>query len=557
MKLQNIVKNGVSRLQEGLQIFRKNIFELNGVPAFLQFYQYCIWPWKYVYRGFYDAWHIVPARAIDTSACQKDKDGRAIRNIATMNAGKIVCAQLARYVWGEDCDITVTMSGGREEEADPLNEYIHHVLRENSFDIAFGEIIEKAFALGGAAIKEWVEIPKDKDGNDIGPAKIRLSFHMADQFIPTSWNNHQAKEGLFVSREAKDGYYYSTVEWHKWRGDTYVVTNDLYRIKMTDATEPQNILGWWYPLNAMYPTLSPSTEFSVRKTLFQYIRPFGANHVDDNSPLGVSVYSSAMDTLHSLDIAFDSLRREFLLGKKRIIVPSKCIRTVQDGQGNFKRYFDASSEVYEALATDDPDSLKIHDNTVELRVDEHVSAINALLAILCAQVGFDPGTLSFDMSSGLKTATEVISQNSKTYSAVQNQQNNFRQALEDMIDSIIDLSILYGIEWHGIPVEKLISDGYEVSIRFDDGIIQDRQTNINEGILLVTNSLMSKKRFLMEKLGYTETEAQAELKEIANEGRITASAFDFMDSNAIEGGLNPNSEPEAQEAAEMAAEDES
>ena len=74
MTLQNTVKNGVARVQEGLQIFRKNVFDLQGVPAFLEFYNLYVWPWKYVYKGFYDAWHIVPVRAIDTSACQKDKD---------------------------------------------------------------------------------------------------------------------------------------------------------------------------------------------------------------------------------------------------------------------------------------------------------------------------------------------------------------------------------------------------------------------------------------------------------------------------------------------------
>ena len=35
-------------------------------------------------------------------------------------------------------------------------------------------------------------------------------------------------------------------------------------------------------------------------------------------------------------------------------------------------------EVYEALATDDDNALKIQDNSVELRIEEHVAALNAL-----------------------------------------------------------------------------------------------------------------------------------------------------------------------------------
>lgn len=534
MTFKNFVRNGVARMQEGLQIFRKNVFELQGVPAFLQFYQLFVWPWKYVYKGFYDAWHILRVYALDTSGCQKDKNGHAVRNMATMNAGKIACSQLSRYVWGEKCDITVTLEGSKDAANDPLNRYIHKVLKDNSFDRAFGEIIEKAFALGGAAIKEWADVPKDENGNDAGPASIRLSFHMADQFIPTAWNNHQVKEGLFVSREAKDGFYYSTVEWHKRQGDTYVVTNELYRMRINEATEPQNILGWWYPLNAIYPLLSPETRFEgLEQTMFQYLRPFGANFADDNSPLGVSIYATAMDTLHSLDIAFDGLRREFVLGKKRIIVPARAIRTVPDESGRLRRYFDPTDEVWEALSTDDPEGLKIQDNTVELRVEEHVAAINALLSIFCVQIGFDPGTLSFDMVSGMKTATEVISQNSKTYDTVQCHQNNFREALEKMVDSIIELSIYYSIDFEGQSIENLVRNGYSKSVKFDDGIIQDKDTNIDRGIKLVGAGLMSKFRMMTETLGYTPEEAEEEIQRIADESQVTGSIIDrFEIANA-------------------------
>ena len=67
MNLKNFVRNGVARMQEGLQIFRKNVFELQGVPAFLQFYQLFVWPWKYVYKGLYDAWDVLRVYGLDTS----------------------------------------------------------------------------------------------------------------------------------------------------------------------------------------------------------------------------------------------------------------------------------------------------------------------------------------------------------------------------------------------------------------------------------------------------------------------------------------------------------
>lgn len=506
------LKGMAARMAENLQVFRKDVFALDGVPAFRRFYDFYIFPWKYVYQGFYAAWHDVPVNTI------KDHSGNKKRRMATMNAAQMVCRTMARYIWGERCKIRVTREGATAEEAGSLQEFIDHVLRENGFNLAFGEDIEKAMALGGAAIKEWAYIPKDREGNDAGPARIMLSYHSAEQFIPTAWNNHKVKEAIFISREAKDGFYYSRVEWHKWQGETYVVTNELYRQKMTETKEPQTVLGWYYPLNLVYPLLSPSTEMrGLVRSVFQYIRPFGANTFDDNSPLGMSVFSGAMDTLRALDICFDSFQREFVLGKKRIIVPTRAIRWVVSPDGQRYRYFDSSDEVYQTIETDDAEALKIHDNSVELRVEEHVSAINALLAILAAQVGFDPGILSFSLQQGLKTATEVISQNSKTYDTVKNHQNNLRDVLRDMVDAIIELAVQYGVEWGGRPVADLVSGGYNVAITFDDSIIQDRAADIAEGIQKVNANVMSRFRFLTEIDGMTPEEAEKEIARIKKE----------------------------------------
>ena len=93
--------------------------------------------------------------------------------------------------------------------------------------------------------------------------------------------------------------------------------------------------------------------------------------------------------------------------------------------------------------------------------------------------------------------------------------------------NIIDVAILYGIEYEGESVESLAAGGYDIAIFFDDAIIQDRQTNINEGVLLVSNSLMSKKKFMTDKLGYTPEEADAELGQIAAESNITGATIDF------------------------------
>lgn len=527
----------------------KDIFELGGVPAFRQYYEFGIFVWLWLYKGLYKPWHVVPAPTIGKP------DAR--RELYRLNAPKAVCAELASMVWGDQCEVRVSMNGFTEEKnedgvvvnPDPLNEFVQDVLRRNAFFEKMQELIEEMLALGGAAVKVWgspratafgkrgfrprsagEQGPQSADADAPAGAaavEIRLGYCMADQFVPISWDNARVYEGVFISRRAKRGYYYTRLEWHRWNGDTYVITNELYRADMQKGATGQNqdILGVRCPLAELYPELDEETEIKAEDSLFSYFRTPIANNLDANSPLGMSIYGNALETLHALDICYDSFVSEFRLGKKRIIVPARCVRMVADpNTGQMRRYFDATDETYEAFVADDADNLKITDNSVELRVEEHVAALNAFLSVLCLQLGFSANTFSFDQKTGLKTATEVVSENSKTYKTVKTVQNQLRPAFEQLIRNIIDVAVLYGMEWQGQSVESLAAGGYEVSVVFDDGVTQDRQTNLNEGVMLVGAGLLSKFTFLTDRKygqGLTEKEALQELERIRSEGQRT------------------------------------
>lgn len=516
----------------------KDIFELGGVPAFQQFYNFGIFPWKWVYKGFYNAWHLIAAPTIENP--------KATRRMAYLNLSKAVCSELAGMVWTDQTEVTVSTAGIKlaENEEDPLQKFVRKsALEKNNFGVKMGETIEQAAALGGAALKVWRDVRHDSEGREVeGSERLKIGYCMADQFIPTAWDNAEISEAVFISRQAKGGYYYTRLEWHKWDGVTYTITNELYRADQyrTGSREPQDILGMRVPLAEIYPFLDETaTVDGIENTLFSYFRTPTANNIDDNSPLGVSIYANAMETLHALDICFDSFVREFRLGKKRIIVPARMIKTVIDPvSGEPRRYFDATDETYEALSTDDPDSLKIQDNSIELRVDEHVSAMNAFLNIFCLQVGLSSGTFSFDAKSGLKTATEVVSENSKTYKTVKNFQNMIRPAIVRLVENIITVAALYDMKTEdGQSVRELAERGYTVNVAMDDGITQDRQTNINEGMALVGAGLLSKKTFLTDqKYGQclTPEAADKELEQIAAEKRMTGGMLDRINLETAE-----------------------
>lgn len=499
----------------------RTVFDLSGVPAFSQFYNIGIFVWKALYRGFYKPWHLVPAPSI--------MDEKGTREIYRLNAAKAVCSEAAGLVWGEECTINVSTNGFDGDE-DPLDGFVQSVLKQNAFHQKMQESIEQGCALGGSAMKVWHEVRHDSEGNEVkGSDSLRIGYAMADQFVPVSWDNAQVYEGVFISRTAVKGWYYTRLEWHTWDGDVYTIRNELYRSEMQKGAngDSQDILGIKVPLTELYPYLDEETIVPVGKSLFTYWRTPVANNLDDNSPLGISMYGNALETLHALDICYDSFVREFRLGKKRIIVPAKLIRTVVDPQsGLIRRYFDASDEAYEALNVDNSEDLKIQDNTVELRVEEHVAALNAFLSILCLQMGFSAGTFTFDQHEGLKTATEVVSENSKTYKTVRTIQNQIVPAIQSTVDNIIQVAILYDMEYEGRKVADLVRPGYHVNIVFDDSVTQDRQTNINEGVMLVGAGLLSKYTFLTDKKygqGLTPEQAEEELERIRKESAASSS----------------------------------
>ena len=510
----------------------KDVFELGGVPSFQQFYNFGIFIWKWLWKGFYKPWHVIPAPTV--------ADPNAKREVFRMNIAKAICSEMASLVWGEECTVNVSIDGRESEEPDPLNEFVQRVLNKNAFREKMQESIEEGLALGGSALKVWAESKHDENGNEIPDTrKLMIGYAMADQFIPISWDNAKVTEGVFVSRIAKGGYYYTRLEWHRWNGLTYVITNELYRSEIQKGRNPdetQDILGVRYPLSEIYPYLDEVTEIPVEESLFSYWRTPIANNLDDNSPLGMSIYGNALETLRALDICYDSFVREFRLGKKRIIVPARAVRSVIDpNSGRLVRYFDANDETYEALASDSPEDLKITDNSVTLRVEEHIAAINAFLSILCLQTGFSAGTFTFDQHTGLKTATEVVSENSKTYKTIKTVQNQIRPAIEHLIRNIIDVAVLYGMDIDGQSIERLIAPGYSISITFDDGVTQDRQTNLNEGVMLVGAGLLSKFTFMTDPKfgqGLTPEQAQEELERIKAE----SSSVGVMESLNLFGG---------------------
>lgn len=272
-----------------------------------------------------------------------------------------------------------------------------------------------------------------------GEPMLKIDYIDADCSILTEHNNLDIQGVAFVTQKKKDKYYYTRLQLHEQlpKGE-YEIRYELYKGERRDG------LGQKVDLKMLYPDLEPRILITNNtKNLFNYCKPNLANNKDFNTPLGVSIYADAMDIMKTLNVMFDGFFKEFKFGTKKILVPQEFMKEVVDQNTNQTyRYFDAEDPVYEGFNIDtDEEGVKaeIKDMKIEIRSDEFIKAINCTLDLYAAEVGLSAGTFSFDGKS-MKTATEVISENSKTFRTKRYHENSIKKSIEKLIASIVELA---------------------------------------------------------------------------------------------------------------------
>lgn len=413
-------------------LFSRNS-EKNGLPAAIseeeKYRQSDISVWKDIYCGGGE-WRYVSKGGLNNG----------IRRMDCINAAKALCAELSELCLCE----------GAEFETGNINTatFLRKVLDENNFSVCFPSFTEKMFALGGGVIKVGAS-----------GGRIRLDYIDAEHFVPIHYDEKFIYSGIIFSETKKNGINYILAEYHEKTEWGYVVTNRLYKARADNLRYSE------IPLAEIYPSLAEKTEIrGLENPLFVYFRPFCANP-DGRASIGVSVFAGCTDTLKSLDIVFDSLELEFVLGKKRIIVPVSAIHGTYDESGKLKRYFDTNDEVYQALSANDNEELKITDNSSVLRVAEHREAIAQLLDILCMQTGLSGGALSLHNGEP-KTAAEVISRDSKTHRT----KLAHRLLMHDGLVRVAQLVLMLGAQLGNISEADYLQSVPDVT--FGDGIAQ-------------------------------------------------------------------------------------
>lgn len=432
--------------------------------------------WRAIYRGtpeWLDYWY----------PTLKGKLQKRVRK--TMRPAKMVCSELAGLVWAETPKISAPQG-------------VLDVLKDARFMQRVQAETELMLALGATIFKLYVS-----------KETVGMQFVQPDRFIPITWEAGDITEADIIDRRVIDKKQYIRIERHRKEGEGYKITSEVFEQRGGDM----------YPASISLFGLSEAEAISPVKMFFYCGNP-EANNLDTDSPLAISIFENARDTLECLDIAFDALNSEIVLGKKRIIVPARALRHIVNTEtGKAEKYFDPSDEVFQAFDTEDKENLKITDNTVELRIEEIRRAIQTLLDILAVQIGLSVGTFSFDGAS-MKTATEVISENSKTFKTKQNIENAIGASIVAMMESIAGLLVYTG---QSVGAEQ-------ISIEWDDSVIEDRNSKTAYVQSRLTGGTLQRYRAIMILDGVDEAEARKRAEEIAAENAT-------VDASSLFGGI--------------------
>lgn len=404
----------------------------------------------------------------------------------SLGMGKKIPEDWANLLMNEK--VKITLEGQKEQE------FIDRVFEENNFEVKVNEMQEMAFALGTVAfIPRVVGMEATEAGPIPGSARsIVLDYVTVENIWPIAWRNGIITECAFSSIVTANGDDYCYLQIHRMINGLYDIENRIYKYQNENLTTE-------IPLTDVqgFKRVPPVVHTGSDRRQFVIDRPNIANNFDYSIPLGISVFANAIDVMKGVDIAYDSYVNEFVLGKKRVMVKPSATEYL-DGEP----IFDSDDLVFYVLPEDVQDGAAITPIDMTLRTAEHNTGIQDQLNLLSSKCGFGENHYRFNQGS-VSTATQVISENSTMFRTIKKHEIILEQVLVELCRIIIRLG--------NTAMNAGLNEDVEISIDFDDSIIEDDQTNFSRDMQMLSAGILNDWEFRMRWLNEDEATAKAAL----------------------------------------------
>ena len=380
-----------------------------------------------------------------------------------LGMAKRVCEDMADLLLNERVTITIGNT--------VTDEFVKKVLEANTFWELGNEYQEWKSALGTVAYVVHINDTIIDEMGNIEGGTVGINYVEAANIFPTSWQNKVITECIFAFHKTYKQKKYVHFQYHKLENvpgenrKQYVIENNI--VENTTGAGRELTQEQWNEIPT-FSGLAERMETSSDQPLFIIDRLNIVNNADEDStnPMGVSLFANAIDTIKKLDLEYDSYANEFSLGRKRIFVAPEFL-TMQDGSAVFDPDDTVFYELPEDYFKNSESKEAMHEVNMELRIEEHSKALNDDLNWLSLKCGFGTDRYKFE-NGGVKTATEVISENSDMYRSLTKHELVLKRVIIQLIQTIIRAGISIGIPG--------LDENTDITIAFDDSIIEDKTT---------------------------------------------------------------------------------
>ena len=433
--------------------------------------------WRSWYQGFVKSFHSYQVyngqKFVDCTKCTAGMAKKAAENWADLLMNE---------------KVVITLEGKSEQE------FWDNFCKANNFSRMANLYEELTFALGTTAQVVRVSgLAVNEDGEQEEAAQeLKLDFVMADGVFPLSWENGIVSECAFATNRVVKNNKYIYLQIHEIAEDgTYDIKNYLYEnnegaineVSIEDVEGFENV-------PEVFHTHSD-------KKLFVINTPNIANTIDPTLPMGISVYANAIDQLKNCDNIFDSFNSEFMLGRKRIMVKPEAVKGL-----NGEQLFDVNDLVFYIMPEDSQNGSTIQEIQSSLRIAEHNTGMQMALNTLSMKCGFGDNHWKFD-AGNITTATQVISANSDMFRTIKKHEI----ILEEVLTELVQIVLRMGNTFMG----QSLNEDVEISIDFDDSIIEDEATDFSRDIQLLTAGIINPYEVRMKWLNEDEKTAKENL----------------------------------------------
>lgn len=377
-------------------------------------------------------------------------------------------------------------------------EFESEILNNECLNMHYQEFIanlkiycEYACAKGAIVFKPFVE-----------SGCINIDVVQADKFYPVAFNSRgDIDSAIFIETKTVKDKIYTRVEYHYFEGNKYIIKNVAYEKNSTSGTE--DYLGKEVPLDYIddWKELSEKVVIkNIDKPLFSYFKIPVANNIDDTSPLGVSVYSKAINLIKEADKQYSRILWEYEAKETAVHIAESLFRKDVD-TGKLK-VPEGKERLYRQLDIDTGISAKnlIDIYSPEIRDTSLYNGLNQILRRIEFNCGLAYGTLS-DINETDKTATEIKASKQRSYSTVKCIQKSLENALKNLVYSMWVLAKLYKLPCKNIDIEN------DITYSWDDSVIVDKDTEFINMFNDVAANILRPEIYISKKYNVSEEEA--------------------------------------------------